>query len=90
MPIHKNSLNDVRHLQKKLHCADEEDMKIRGTFQTERASLLEVQLVRCFNSTEYDDRQVTCKSEEEITEFIRGNYIILVYNHRRFNPELYK
>ena len=42
MPINKNNLNDVRHMQQKFHCADKEDMKISGTYHSERARLLEI------------------------------------------------
>ena len=63
-------------------------MKINGTFDSERASLLEMQLVRCRNSTDYAE-DVVCKSNEEITEFFRNKYLILLHNQKRFNPELY-
>ena len=62
---------------KKLLCLGEEDSKIFGDYNSARAQLLNVQLIKCNNETRPD---LDCKTEEEITAFFRNKFIILVYN----------
>ena len=58
-------------------------MAIYGNFQAEKARLLGVQLVKCTNRPGY------CKTEEEILDYFRGKYLILLYNEIRFDQKFY-
>ena len=58
-------------------------MKIQGNFSSPSAQLIDIELVRCENKH-------YCKSPEEINEFLRNKFFLLMYNQIRFDTELYK
>ena len=58
-------------------------MEIQGNFSSPSARLIDIELVRCEN-------QHYCKSSEEITEYLRNKYFLLMYNQIRFDSEKYK
>ena len=78
----KASYNFVKLYQKKFLCINEEDRFVRGNFQSEAASLIQVRLNRC-SGEDY------CKSKEEIDEFVRGKYILLYLNRVRFQSNYF-
>ena len=61
-------------------------MRARGSFHSKSARTLQFQLKRCVNST---DSEVVCKSDEEITEFMKGKYLLLMSNQIRFEPKVF-
>ena len=63
-------------------CLDEGDLSIYGDFTSAYASQLNIDLVKCKG-------QAHCKSEEEVEAFFKGKYIILLYNHIRFDSEYF-
>ena len=63
----------VQTYQKKFKCAREEDLNIFGDFDSAKARLFNIQLLKC---TGRDD----CKTPEEITEFFRNKWLLLMFN----------
>ena len=80
MPISDLYKPFIDTYQKKFICMDTEDLFLYGDYDSTTASLLNMQLIKC---TGRDD----CKSEEEILEFFRTKFIILLYNEIRFNTD---
>ena len=80
---HSNSIMWLQKYQKKLNCVDE-NIVISGNYQSLKASHLQIQLQKCDNLTRSD-----CKSDEEITQWLRRKFIVVVNNSDRFNQEDY-
>ena len=72
--------------QKKFHCLGEEDLYVFGDFNSDRASLMNVQLVLCNKETQPN---LECKSEDDIKKFLRNKYVLLLYNQVRFDSNFY-
>ena len=72
--------------QKKFLCFEREALRARGDFHSKSARTLQFQLKRCVNSTDSD---IVCKSNEEITEFMKGKYMLLMSNQIRFEPKVF-
>ena len=53
-------------------------MYINGDLNSESSRLLEFQLIKCHD-------RVDCKSDEEIIEFIRGKWLLILFNQKRFD-----
>ena len=83
LPEDKKGLVEFYH--KKFKCIKAEDMYVQGNFDTSAARLVNARLNRCVNSPD-----LTCKSEEEITEFFRNKFIYLLYNEKSFDSEKYQ
>ena len=62
---------------KKLRCYDEE-IYIAGDYQSDRASGLQVSIVKCSNSTE--PGSVVCKSDEEIQKYLARKFLLTLNN----------
>ena len=77
MKPRKDSYDFVKLYRKKFQCIDEKDRFISGNFNTINTSNIMVLLVRC-QGKDY------CKSDEEITEFVRGKFLIVYVNEIRF------
>lgn len=71
---------------KKFECIDPEDTYIYGEYNSDRASLMDIQLLKC-NALDHPD--VECKSEEDILEFFRGKFVLLKFNQVRFDSNFY-
>ena len=54
-------------------------MYIYGDFQSEKARQFNIQLVMCTGRPGY------CKSEEQIKDYFRGKFLVLLYNEVRFD-----
>ena len=76
----QDSFDYVKLYRKKFQCIDEKDRFISGNFNTVNASQIRVHLNRCQGKD-------FCKSDEEITEFIRGKYLIVYVNEIRFDSQ---
>ena len=85
-PSYVDNTDLVNTYQKKFTCIDEEDAFIFGDYNSVSANLINIQLVKCNNVTQPG---VECKSDEEILNFFRGKYILLLYNENRFNSQFY-
>ena len=86
MPTHPASLDEVQFYSKKLKCVDKENYKIFGDYNSYKASQFNVQFLKCNKDIHPD---VECKSDAEITEFIRGKFMMLVFNQVRFDSSQY-
>ena len=73
-------MNQVKFYHKKFLCVDKEEMKIYGDFSTAEARLIDLQLVKC-HGEDY------CKSDDEINQFMRDKWLVLLYNRIRFDPD---
>ena len=63
-------------------CIEQSELFIRGSFQSNKASLLDIRLERCRDRPD-------CKSDAEITAYFRGTYILMYYNQIRFDSRKY-
>lgn len=70
----------IEKYQKKFICVDEADLFLYGDYNSDAASQFKMQLVKCSGR---DD----CKSEDQIQEFFRNKFILLLFNQIRFNTE---
>ena len=61
LPIRKENRELVNFHSKKFKCVDEEDLYMYGDYNSDKASLFNIQLVKCKNETRSD-----CKSEHQI------------------------
>ena len=61
--------------KKKFMCMNEEDRYLQGSFDTSRTRNIRVRLNRCRS-----EEQDYCKSDDEITDFVKGKYILLYKN----------
>ena len=74
----------VEMYRKKLKCIEPEDMRVKGDYDSASASLLIMRLIRCDETSE-----VECKSDDKITEFLRGKFLFIVQNERLFDSDKY-
>ena len=44
-----------------------------------------MQLTRCYDGGYFAENGVTCKSDTEITKFLRNKFFIILYNQKRFD-----
>ena len=60
-------------------CIDKpETVSIRGNFEASEAKLMQFTISKCSGRPD-------CKPDAEIIEFIKGKYVALVYNLKRFS-----
>ena len=78
-PVVKTSLQEVITWKKKFKCIDKEQLSIQGDYNSSKAQ----QLFFGFKMCEGEG----CKTQEEIREWLKGTYIVLLYNSVRFDPE---
>ena len=64
-----------------VRCIDKEEMRINGDFNSAAARVLDLRLVRC-RGHKY------CKSDEEITAFLKDKFLLVLYNKIRFDVNL--
>ena len=55
-------------------------MKINGTFNSNSARLIEIELVKCRDS-------VLCNTDDQINSFFRKKYLLLLQNQNRFETK---
>ena len=83
--VDANSQKSVRKYAEKFLCIDKKDMYISGSYNSDKARLMNIQLVRCSEEDE-EELGIKCKSSEEITTFMRNKFFLMLYNQRRFEP----
>ena len=64
-----------------MFCTDEK-MDLHGDFDSEKGKILQIVYEKCNNET--ISPKGTCHSSENITDFLRGRYIIIYQNQVRF------
>ena len=69
-----------------MKCVDQEYFTLNGDFNSNVGSQFNAQFVRC---TKESHPEIDCHSEEEITDFIRGKFILLLFNELRFDSRYY-
>ena len=73
MPVHETSTAYVNLYKEKFICLNQEDLKIYGTFSSKKAQVFRASLNRCSGKD-------FCKSEEEINEFMKDKYLLVLTN----------
>lgn len=81
-PVKESMLDEVRSFKKKFKCIDTEDLVIWGDYNSNTAQQLAVSFVMC-KDHEY------CKSENEIREWLKNKFIVLLYNKLSFTRDRY-
>ena len=72
MPIKEEFRKSLTYFQNLFMCADG-DFLIKGNFNSDEGKVLNVKLTRCHDRAD-------CHTEEEIDEFFRGKYFVILYN----------
>lgn len=75
----------IKTYQKKFKCLDRDELYVSGEFNSEKAALINMRLVRC-EETETQK----CKSNDEITAFFRDKYLLLLFNEKYFDSNQYE
>ena len=63
-------------------CINKEDMRINGDWDSNSARLIDLKLAKCHGHS-------YCKTDEEITDFMKDKFLLLLYNKIRFDGNLY-
>ena len=63
-------------------------MYIHGSYNSDKARLMNMQLMRCSEEDE-TELGIKCKSPEEINKFMKNKFLYFLYNQRRFDAENY-
>ena len=84
-PIAPSYEGDVIRYGHRLKCLDdpEHDLRLWGNYNTNSTANLVVALVKCDNNT----ASVTCKSEEEINEWLTFKYFTTIWNNKQFKHD---
>ena len=77
MPIYPFSKEEIAYHQKKMMCIDPSEFIVSGDYNSSKGNQLTAQFIKC-NPIRNPD--IECKSNNEIKRFIRGKYLILLFN----------
>ena len=72
--------------QKKFRCfQNKSDIYLYGDYNSDKGSHINIQLVRCENSTNPED--VVCKGDDDIQHWMRRQkiFFLFMFNQRRFD-----
>ena len=78
MPINRDHIGNLKAYKKKYMCPDDQLIGTRGNFDSDSGKTLFVSLEKCHDRPD-------CKPENEIVEFFRGKYLVLLLNHIYFD-----
>ena len=78
--LQDNIKDEVVRYWKKFRCIDEEDLRIYGGSQSEKARRIGARLMKCHDK-DY------CMPDEMIENFLYNKYLLLVNNQIRFDSE---
>ena len=86
-PTHKNAIRTLDYYHKKFMCIDS-DLQLQGDYNSDKASLFKIVMKTCSP----DDEHIialgkTCKSEDEIKEWMKRKYVVVLNNQQRFNAD---
>ena len=78
-PLKQQRRSEVRNYMKQFKCLDSpEELSIHGNYNSADASLFMLAITKCTG-------RLDCKSDEEITEFLKGKFVGLYYNRKNFD-----
>ena len=83
--IHKNSYNDTITYWQGLNCLDE-PIEIQGDYNSYKGRVLKFVFEKCSNQT---IEEGVCKTDQEITRFLRRKFITTLQNQVRFDTMKY-
>ena len=66
-------------------CTDE-NIKLQGDYNSDKASLFKITMQRCDPQARRPEEKL-CKPEDEITEWIKRKFIVVLTNQQRFDIE---
>lgn len=78
-PIVQSAKLELLTYRKKFKCIDKEDLQIWGDYNSAKAQQLVVRFKMCLGEG--------CESEENIREWLKGKYIVIIYNQIRFDSQ---
>jgi hypothetical protein len=79
-PLADNHMYDLERERKKFMCPDEDQISIYGQYDMEKGQHFSAVLRTC-----QDGGDVECASESEIKDWLRGKFIVLIFNERTLN-----
>ena len=82
MPVHKASKAALELNKDGFICIEEEQLELYGDWNSEKARTIQISLKRCSG-------QAYCKTDEEIDQFLKGKYLLLLNNQIRFDQTFY-
>ena len=80
LPITENAKPSVEIHQKKFLCVDPKEMRMYGDYNSDKARLINIQLVKCHDGGYFAENGITCKSPDQITDFLRNKFFLMLYN----------
>ena len=85
-PIFESSKKEVETWKKKFKCIPRKDIVIWGDYNSAKAQQIAVKFEMC-DSTKERFAGVTCESQQDIQNWLKRKFIIILYNQIRFNPK---
>ena len=82
MPIKESSAEELELMAGKMLCLAEEDAYVYGNFNSDNARMLYIEIVKCVG-LDY------CANDDEIKDHLRGKYLNLMNNRRRFDSRYF-
>ena len=79
-PVVPQQLNEVKTYSRKFKCISPEDTVIWGDYNTEPAMQISIKFKMC-------EGENFCKPKEEILDWLRGKYIVFLYNQIVFHAD---
>ena len=79
-PLFTGQLNQLKNYHKKFRCTAKEEMKVFGDWNSKFARLIDITLTKCTGHT-------YCKTENEIKDWLKNKFFVLMYNKIRFDSE---
>ena len=80
-PIHAMAYPDMDYYWRKFRCLDDE-VEIFGDFNSAKGQEFVIAFEKCDNTT-----RTTCKSDQEIKEYLGDKYIATLHNGKRLDYE---
>ena len=81
-PPNKNIAGSLKTWKNRFKCMDDKNISLWGDYNTEKAQNLMVMFEMC-------EGRADCKSEEEIRDWLKQKFIVLLYNTVSFDPSGY-
>ena len=75
-PIHKNSKNDLEFNYKKFKCLDQENIKIKGDYNSPMTRSFVIEFEKC----DQDNYSGICKEDQDILKWLRRKFILTLSN----------
>lgn len=78
---HTNSAGDIKFYYKKLKCIETDKLNIQGDYNSAKGRSLVLEFKKCEQTL---DNPITCKSDQDIKDWIKRKFILTFWNSRRF------